>query len=299
MSAIQSIRAPVDPRRDFPVWHFAMVNDHARNGAIERSIAALDLAGKTVVEIGSGTGLIALLFARHGAARVIGCESNVNLARAAQKIVGNTQYADRITIIEGSSTAAIERGLLPYAPDVIFTETLDCGVVGEGFLPIAADIRRIATERTIVMPTAVRQFATLIDSVSLANLNRAGTTCGFDLRLLNTYATGNYFPVRTELHPSRFLSEPRQVRGYSYVDSEVSDAVSVTVTEPGTIHGLLSWFVADFGSATVSNESFGGSHWHQAFHPLPEDIRVEQGDPMSIQIDDRGYAWVIRATSVT
>ena len=65
-----------------------MVNDHARNRAIERSIAALGVRGKTVVEIGSGTGLIALLFAKHGAARVVGCEMNATLAAAAQKIVG-------------------------------------------------------------------------------------------------------------------------------------------------------------------------------------------------------------------
>jgi type I protein arginine methyltransferase len=278
-------------RRDFPAWHFAMVNDHARNRAIERSIAAVGVRGKTVVEIGSGTGLIALLFAKHGAARVVGCEMNANLAGAAQQIVGSTPYADRITIIDRSSTDAIERGLLPEEPDVIFTETLDCGVVGEGFGPIADDIRRIAGTRTVVMPSAVRQFAVLVDSVSLMNLNRAGNTCGFDLRLLNTYATGNYYPVRTELHRHRCLSTRQEVRRYTYLDCPAPTAVSVPVTSTGTVHGLLSWFSADFGAATVSNEPFGGSHWHQAFHPLVEDIGVTAGQMVSILIDDGGYAW--------
>ena len=304
MSALQAISAAPetedDPalvecepraRRDFPAWHFAMVNDHARNRAIERSIAALGVSGKTVVEIGSGTGLIALLFAKHGAARVVGCEMNANLAAAAHKIVASTPYADRITIIDRSSTAAIDQGLLPDQPDVIFTETLDCGVVGEGFLPIADDIRRIAGAQTIVMPSVVRQFATLVDSISLMNLNRAGTTCGFDLRLLNTYATGNYYPVHTELHQHRCLSTWHEVRRYTYVDCAEPKTVSVPVTSSGTVHGLLSWFSADFGAATVSNEPFSGSHWHQAFHPLAEAIGVEEGDTISIQIDDGGYAW--------
>ncbi len=121
------------PRRDFPVWHFAMVNDIPRNQVIEKSIAAMDLKGKTVVEIGSGTGLIALLFAKYGAEHVFTCEMNQNLAAVAQRIVARTPYANRITIINESSTVAISQGSLPRHPDVIFTETLDCGVVGEGF----------------------------------------------------------------------------------------------------------------------------------------------------------------------
>jgi hypothetical protein len=68
--------------------------------------------------------------------------------------------------------------------------------------------------------------------------------------------------------------------------------VSVPVTSSGTVHGLLSWFAADFGAATVSNEPFSGSHWHQAFHPLAEDIAVTEGDSISILIDDGGSAWV-------
>ena len=271
-----------------------MVNDDARNRAIEQSIAALGVEGKTVVEIGSGTGLIALLFAKHGAARVVGCEMNTTLARAAQAIVGDTAYADRVTIIDGSSTAAIERGLLPDAPDVIFSETLDCGVVGEGFLPIADDIERLAGPHTVIMPSAVRQFAALIDSVSLVNLNRAGHTCGFDLGRLNTYATGNYYPVHTELHRHRFLSASQQVRTYTYVECPEPAPVTLRVTGTGTVHGLLSWFAADFGAGTVSNEPLSGSHWHQAFHPLSEDIAVEAGDSISILIDDGGFGWAER-----
>ena len=37
-------------KRDFPTWHFGMVNDAERNRAIESSIAALDLKGKRVAE---------------------------------------------------------------------------------------------------------------------------------------------------------------------------------------------------------------------------------------------------------
>lgn len=303
MSVVQPIRSariyhtaeylPV-PRRDFPVWHFSMVNDGPRNIAIENSIAALDLKGKTVVEIGSGTGLIALLFARHGAERVITCEMNANLAAMATRIVATTQYAHRITIINESSTTAITRGMLPREPDVIFTETLDCGVVGEGFFPIATDIQRLAGPDTVIMPHTIAQTGMLIESATLCDLNRAGMACGFDLRLLNTFSTGNYFPVHAELHRHRALSAPDILRTYSYRDIQPPRTVTVKVQKTGTVHGLLSWFTADFGAASVSNQPSSGSHWHQAFHPLPEEMLVDEGEVLSVLVDDQGYAWITR-----
>jgi type II protein arginine methyltransferase len=308
MSVIQPIRPSLQvnsgeplfgasrkPRRDFPVWHFAMVNDSARNDAIEASIAALDLAGKTVVEIGSGTGLIALLFAKYGAARVVTCEMNANLASVASRIIAQTPYAERISIINESSTVAIARKLLPKAPDVIFTETLDCGVVGEGFMAIVRDIEEMAGPETLILPRHIVQSAVLIESETLAGLNRAGFACGFDLRLLNDFSTGNYFPVHTELHLHRFLSETTKIRAYRYRDCPEAMGVNMRAAKSGTVHGVLSWFAADFGNAVVSNAPGSGSHWHQAFHPLQEEVRVKEGDPLSLLIDDGGFAFLAHA----
>ena len=106
-------------KRDFPSWHFSMLNDQQRNRAIERAIADLRLAGKTVVEIGTGTGLIALLFARCGAKRVITCEMNRNMSTIARQIIGATPFNSRITVIDKSSTQAIAEGLIEAGPDYI------------------------------------------------------------------------------------------------------------------------------------------------------------------------------------
>ncbi len=64
--------------------------------------------------------------------------------------------------------------------------------------------------------------------------------------------------------------------------------------QSGTVHGVLSWFTADFGGASVSNAALTGSHWHQAFHPLCEDMHVQEGDVVSMLIDDEGFAWAVR-----
>src|SRR5688572_4375318 len=94
--------------RDFPAWHFAMLNDEDRNRAIESAIAGLDLHGKIIFEIGTGCGVVALLFAKFGAAHVYSCEINPRMAEIARAVIGRTNLADRITLFRASSSEVIE-----------------------------------------------------------------------------------------------------------------------------------------------------------------------------------------------
>jgi type II protein arginine methyltransferase len=144
------------------------------------------------------------------------------------------------------------------------------------------------------MPRGISQTAALIESESLADLNRAGPACGFDVSPLNDFATGNYFPVHCELHRHRLLTSPQPVREYCYLGCPEAKVHRVKVRHAGTVHGVLSWFSADFGQAAVSNAPHSGSHWHQAFHPVFEPIHAEEGEELTLLIDDDGYAWVSR-----
>ncbi|MEX3968688.1 hypothetical protein AB4Y42_42260 [Paraburkholderia sp. EG286B] len=143
-----------------PKWHFEMLHDSARNAAIEAAIASSGVGGKIVVEIGTGAGLPALLFAKYGAKRVFTCEVNGEIADVTRKIIQKNNFHDRIIIISKSSRQAIIDCDLPSTPDIIFTETLDCGVIGEGYETIAED-GQIAGPGTVVMPDRIQQFGFL------------------------------------------------------------------------------------------------------------------------------------------
>jgi type II protein arginine methyltransferase len=274
--------------RSFPAWHFAMLNDDARNSALERMVASLDLDGKTVFEIGTGCGLIALLFAKYGAGHVHTCEINNDLADIASAIIARTAFRSRITLHRKSSTTFVRSGILSRPPDIIFTETLDCGVVGEGFFSIAQDIRRVAGPATQVLPSLVRQFATLVEAQTLRKLNEVGTACSFDLSAVNIHSTETYYPVREGLHCPVALSESFRLRDYSYLDDQPARQVEVPVHRSGAADGVISWFEAQFGREIISNRPGSHGHWHQAFHPLPSRTPVAAGTSVWLLIDDEG-----------
>jgi type I protein arginine methyltransferase len=282
--------------RDFPTWHFRMVNDNDRNAAIESGIASLDLDGKIVFEIGTGSGLVALLFAKYGARHVYTCEANATMAAIAKKTVAKTGLAHRITILPFTSTLVLDRRLLPTSPDIIFTETLDTAVLGEGFVSIAGDISRIARADTLILPEAIRQYCVPIESELIDGMNRVDSACGFDVSALNDYSTFNFFSVQSQLYPVRQLGHQALIRTYSYREPVPPSVVPVVLDEAGTLHGFLSWFEADFAGHCVTNAPGKRSHWKQAFHPLPAPLAVSAGSMLDVLFDDYGQAMVTPAS---
>lgn len=71
----------------------------ARQG---KAVALRELAieaavpGKVVLDIGTGSGLLAMMAARAGAARVIACEMNAAVAETARRIIAANGLADRM-----------------------------------------------------------------------------------------------------------------------------------------------------------------------------------------------------------
>lgn len=275
--------------RDFPAWHFAMLNDEDRNKAIEHTISRLDLKGKIVFEVGTGCGLVALLFAKYGARHVYTCEINRRMADVASAVISGSHLGDRITLFRTSSTMVVAQGLLPARPDIIFTETLDCGVVGEGFHSVARDIRRISGAGTVVIPATIQQFGMLVEAPALAKLNRVNSACGFDVTALNAYSTRTYFPVRERLYDYTPLSEPFLMHEYSYLEERpIAPSVAIAYRS-GVADGVMSWFEAQFGNETVTNSPGTHGHWHQAFHPFDERIEVQAKQEASLSMDACGH----------
>jgi type II protein arginine methyltransferase len=275
--------------RDFPAWHFAMLNDQDRNRAIETTISRLDLKEKIVFEVGTGCGIVAMLFARYGAKHVYTCEVNGRMAEVASAIIEATGLGSRITLFRAGSNSVIEHGWLPEQPDIIFTETLDCGVVGEGFYSVANDIRKISRADTIVIPAVVRQYGILVEGPELAKLNRVHSVCGFDISALNAYSTRTYFPVRERLHSYTPLSEAFLMREYSYLEDRPNSSFVATAYRSGMADGVLSWFEAQFCNETITNSPGTHGHWHQAFHPFDDSVDVAAQRGVSLTMDPHGH----------
>ena len=286
--------------RKFPTWHFSMMNDRSRNRAIYEAISAIDLSDKTVFEIGTGAGLVAMYFASCGAKHVYTCEMDEQLYDVAVQTIARNGLAEKITVVNASSTEFIQSEAFSFSPDVIFTETLDCAVIGEGYYRVAEDIAAIARPNTITLPSEIRQYGFMVSSSDLADQNCVISDHEFDLSPVNQFSTKSYFPVRYMSYQSRTLSNSRNIRSYSYLENpRNADFFSLDAYASGICHGIVSYFHAQFGDSVVSNDVRDSCHWHQAFHPLPEPLNVRSGEQYHFVLHRDGSVTTTQLSTVS
>lgn len=87
---------------------------------VGRIVEGLDLSGKTVLDIGSGAGGVAMTLVRaHGAGRVVGIDVESDVCKAATRLVAEAGLSDRIEIRQ------VAPGPLPFADesfDIVFSK---------------------------------------------------------------------------------------------------------------------------------------------------------------------------------
>lgn len=114
--------------------HVRMLNDRVRTSRLLAAIKAEVRPGDVVVEIGTGTGVLAVAAAQAGARQVYAIEAGP-LAAVAREFVRANGVADRVTIVEGWSQAVT----VPERGDVFVSETIGNAGFDENLIEIARD----------------------------------------------------------------------------------------------------------------------------------------------------------------
>ena len=137
-----AIRAEVSTAlsRGVAGFHGPILLDRARNAAYARAIAAAVRPGMLVLEIGAGSGLLAMMAARAGA-EVVACEENPIIAAAAERIVAHNGLADRIRIVAKRSDAMTIPDDLPRPADLVLHEIFGSQLFDEGVNGALGDAR--------------------------------------------------------------------------------------------------------------------------------------------------------------
>ena len=280
-----------------PEWHFSIVRDEARNAAYDAALRNCVRPGASVLDIGTGSGLLAMMAARAGAGSVVACEMNPALASAARDVIGSNGMGEAVRIVPSHS------GDLPVEEfgsrfDVIVSEIISNNVVGQGALQVLEDAaRRFLKPGGVMIPASCQVRVALAYWGGLPK-RRLGDVHGFDLspfnQLEHTPISIRRGDARLELRsaPADLFSFDFPARG---APPPASASVDLVATG-GPANGVVQWLRMQL-DAEVTYEN--GPHtpqscWALLFYPLPQDTTFAASQPVCVRgarTSDQLWIW--------
>lgn len=116
-------------------WHFRMLNDKKRNAAYKQAISnAVSQGHDIVLDIGSGTGILSMFAVQGGAKEVYACEMSKTMYELGHDVLRANNMEESVHTIHKKSTEMKVGEDIPHKVSLVVTETLDCGLLGEGIL---------------------------------------------------------------------------------------------------------------------------------------------------------------------
>lgn len=275
-------------------FHGPMLLDPVRNAAYAHAIEAIVRPGMLVLEIGAGSGLLALIAARAGA-QVVACEQNPLIAAAAQSIVERNGYADRVTIVAKRSDAMTIPDDMPRRADLVVHEIFGSQLFDEGVNGALADARqRLLKPGAPSLPRGAAIRCALAANAAAIPIATFADVHGFDLstfELLVRPARSIWSNVRRGLVRR---SAPGSGLAMDY-DSPppFGPASDTTILESdgGRIDGIVQWIEIGFpDGATLENDPFADgpdSHWAATYQAFPAPIETRPGDKIAVTLGHR------------
>ncbi len=272
--------------RTVPGYHAGMVRDQARNAAYEAALIRAITPESRILDIGSGSGLLAMMAARAGAREVFSCEMVRAVANAARANVEHNGYSDLITVIEKHSESIDPEQDLRGQVDIVVAEIFASDLVGEDGLPSLRDAAaRLLKPGGRMIPQSGEIRCALAWFNGLDE-RRMGTECGFDLtafnrilpRIIMLESDSDRLSLRSE-SATLFALDFASARRQPY------KARASLRSTGGPANGVIQWIRLHMDEAGTYENRPGPdtkSHWACQFFPFEAPIDVPGGSLVRI-----------------
>ena len=253
-----------------------------------------------VLDVGTGSGALAMIAARFGATDVVAVELRESLALAARRNVSRNNLNDRVTVAHADIHKVVRgREVWRHPADIVVMDVFDTATLGGDPARFISGLRArgVVTEMTKILPRAASVWAIGVECLTADPLEGGAVGDGYDLSALDAFRdTGGAEPIFLQRHRHRVLTEPVRLclQQFDRVDDHglgESTACMFPVVTDGTLNAICYWYDVHLDAdITLSNsptdpENQDAPHyWGQALRQLPATAVVRQDTSVPIEV---------------
>ena len=284
-----------------PVEHARMLHDSRRTNDYMAAIAAAVQPGDVVLDIGTGTGVLAVTAARAGAWRVYAVEAT-DIADVAERVFAANGVEDRVTLVRGWSRQID----LPERADVLVAEVIGSEPLGEEILETTLDVRRrllkpgarlVPNDLTIlVRPLQIPEAEARLHAIGPGDVEQWHNLYDIEFRPLLDAAS--HVPVYAAPDCETVAAWPpvgppvvlAAIDLASFDEVAICTAVDLTVDAGAAVNAVAMTFRADLHGAvahTLDPWTWPASSWATSVWVLPEPVQVGAGSALRVQYSRR------------
>ncbi|XP_065826692.1 protein arginine N-methyltransferase 7-like [Oscarella lobularis] len=271
-----------------------------------------------VLDIGTGSGILAMMAAKCGADRITACEVYEPLVNIAKEVIEKNQLkSNDIKVIPKRSTQ-IEIGRdMESKANLLVTEIFDTELIGEGVIPtIKHALENLLEPKSLIVPHSAQVFVQLLECPALydwheLNPKQINKQYGIEIPLKMKQCCG--IPSVHDVHVSELkckrLSEPISSFHFNFTNaSELkltnSRSSSFSASQSGVAHALVMWWTLHLDSANTIRISTEPDwidkgkikpwrdHWMQGVFYLPQPLVINKDDVLSLRsVHDEYSIW--------
>ncbi|KAG6449692.1 protein arginine N-methyltransferase 6 [Manduca sexta] len=282
--------------------HKIMLEDKPRNLAYKKAILENKdyFKDKIVMDVGCGTGILSIYCAQAGAKKVYAVEAS-NIAKLAKLVVKENGFENVIEVIQSK----VENLTLPgnIKVDAIVSEWMGFYLLHEGMLDSVLYARdKFLKDNGQMFPDSAVIYVAPCSVPTL--YNKWDDVDGVSMKVFAKHLRKSKHskPEIISMNPEDLLGHEITLSWVNLKDDELSDLDSISIqhvvgaNKDGLYQGLCIWFVCKFPdfSCTEDEESqyvldtspkSPVTHWKQTVIVLPEELEVEEGEPIAFQLD--------------
>ena len=268
--------------------HEDMLKDKIRTLAYKNAIFTNPslFAGKTVLDVGCGTGILSMFAAKAGARKVYAVEKSsiVDYAREIVKING---FGDIIEVIQGT----VEEIDLPEKVDVIISEWMGYCLLYESMLPSVLSARdRFMKEGGTMFPNVAKLFICGIEDAEYRakKIGFWDNVYGFSYAPIKKWALLE--PLVETCPPDRIITSESIILDLDLNKCKVEDLTltskfTLVPSEQIMLHAFVTWFdclfVGPENTIELSTSPYKKeTHWSQSIFYLETPIEVDPESPI-------------------
>ncbi|XP_060648919.1 protein arginine N-methyltransferase 1 [Drosophila nasuta] len=284
--------------------HHEMLSDTVRTSSYRKALLdnAKYLSGKSVLDVGCGTGILSIFASQAGAANVVGID-NSEIVYTAMDIVRKNNVKN-VKLVKGM----LEDTELPEAKyDVIISEWMGYFLLYEAMLDsiIYARERHLKPNGTILPNRCTLHLLAINEELHAQHVEFWSNVYDVDMSDLRKRSIEE--PLMEVVNPDHILTESEQIANFDMMTADLNYPnftyeFSLKCTKSGKLGAFVGYFDTLFELENKVEFSTSPrhtpTHWKQTVFFIDQPQNVKEGDVIKGRIKSRRHQGDVRALRV-